>query len=167
MGALLALVPFKDWLYGGLLVAAAIFCIHEHHKIVAEGVAEQKAADDKASAALVQQTAKQTAELQAKATMAEQAYDKELQSIANQPSVGAVRLCVNSHNSGSGLPKAGTTNGGNAAPGAASGNVQPVSPGDSSGGAEDEGVDIGPLLSALAAAADREVAVTREFQARE
>jgi hypothetical protein len=164
--ALLALIPTKDWLYGGLIILLIVFGIHEHHKILAEGIAQQKAADDKATAALVQQTAKQTAELQAKATMAEQAYDKEVKSIADQPSVGAVRLCGNSHVSSAVVPKTGAAAAGAKSTGAAAGNIQPVSAGNTSGGTGDEGVDIGPLLSALAAAADREVAVDREFQSR-
>lgn len=167
MPALLALIPTKDWLYGALIVGLIIFGVHEHHKILAEGIAEQKAADDKAQAVLVANTAKQTAELQAKATMAEQAYDKEVQAIANQPPVGAVRLCLDSHRSGVVVPKAGAQNAGDVAPGAAAPGVQQVPSGDSSGGAGDAGVDIGPLLAALAAAADREVAVEREFQSRE
>jgi len=48
-----------------------------HHKLIAEGIAEQQAADNKISAKLSAKTVIQTAELKAKATMAEQAYDKE------------------------------------------------------------------------------------------
>src|ERR1700677_4174846 len=153
MPALLALIPTKDWLYGGLIVLLIVFGLHEHHKILAEGIAEQKAADDKASAVLVATTAKQTAELQAKATMAEQAYDKEVQSVANQPPVGAVRLCLDSHRSGGVVSKAGAAQSGASAASTAAGNIQSVPSGDTGGGERDEGVDIGPLLAALAGAA--------------
>jgi hypothetical protein len=161
------LIPTKDWLYGGAIVLLIVFGLHEHHKILAEGIAEQKAADDKATATLVANAAKQTADLQARATMAEQAYDKEVQSVANQPPVGAVRLCLDSHRSGGVVSKVGAAQPGASAASAASGDIQPVPSGDTGGGERDEGVDIGPLLAALAAAADQEVAVDREFQSRE
>jgi hypothetical protein len=167
MPALLALIPSRDWFYGLAIIALIALGLHYHHKILAEGIAEQKAADDKASAVLVANTAKQTAELQARATMAEQAYDKEVQSVANQPSVGAVRLCLDSHRSGTVVSKTGAVVAGTQSAGTAAGNIQSMSAGDSSGGARDAGVDIGPLLAALAAAADREVAIDREFQSRE
>ena len=167
MSALLALIPIKDWLYGGAIALLIIFGLHYHHKVLAEGIAEQKAADDKASAALVQQTAKQTAELQAKATMAEQAYEKELQSIDNQPSAGSVRLCVNSHPGGSIVRQASGSKPGDASAGATASSVQSVSSRDSSSGGSTAGPDIGQMLSALAAAADRDSATLREFQARE
>jgi hypothetical protein len=167
MSALLALIPTKDKLYGLAIIALIVLGLHYHHKVLAEGIAEQKAADASAAADLAKKTAAQTAELQAKATMAEQAYDKEVQSVANQPPVGAVRLCLDSHRSGGVVPKAGAAQSGASAASAASGDIQPVSAGNSSGGERDEGVDIGPLLAALAAAADQEVAVNREFQSRE
>ena len=167
MSALLALIPIKDWLYGGAIALLIIFGLHYHHKVLAEGIAAQKAADDKASAALIQQTAKQTAELQAKATMAEQAYDKEHQAILDQPSLPAVRLCGNPHPRSTIVSATGATQQGNAVPGASSGAVQQVPSGNSSGGAGDAGPDIGNLLSLLAQRADETSAELREFQARE
>ena len=167
MPALLALIPTKDWLYGGLIILLIVFGIHEHHKILAEGIAEQKTADDKATAVLVAASAKQTAELQAKATMAEQAYDKEHQAILDQPSVGSVRLCVNSHPSGSIVRQASGSKPGDASAGATASTVQSVSSGDSSSGTGAAGPDIGNLLGLLAQRADQVSAELREDQARE
>ena len=166
MGALLALIPSKDWLWAGALIALGLFGLHEHNKILAEGIAEQKAADDKAMAVLVANTAKQTAELQAKATMAEQAYDKEVNSLNSLPAP-SVRLCVYPHPSGSVVSQTGAAQPGTQSAGSASGGVQQVSAGNSLSGGGVAGPDIGGLLSALAAAADRESAVIREFQSRE
>jgi hypothetical protein len=152
MPALLALIPARDWLYGALIVGLLIFGIHLHHKILAEGIAEQKAADDKQTAALVASTAKQTVELQAKATMAEQAYDKEISAIINVPAP-SVRLCVYPHPGGSVVSQAGAAVGGNAGAGTAAGNLQPLPSGSDSGGAT-AGPDIGNLLSILSLRAD-------------
>lgn len=166
MPALLAMIPVKDWLYGGLIVLLIVCGIHVHHKLIAEGIAEQKAADDKAVAALTQQTAKQTAELQAKATMAEQAYAKELQSLNDQPSLQPVRLCLDSHSRGPVLSKGGAQVGGNQAAGASPGDVLSMPAGDSGGG-DGAGPDISSLLGLLASRADELSAELREDQARE
>ena len=165
MGALLALIPSKDWLYGGCIVLLIIFGIHEHNKILAEGIAEQKAADAKATAALIHQTAAQTAELQAKATMAEQAYDKEISALNDVP-VPSVRLCVYPHSSGTVVPQAGSAQPGAQSASTAAGDIQPVPSGDSGSGSGAAGRDIGGMLSALARAADRSDAALREFQSR-
>jgi hypothetical protein len=165
MSALLALIPLKDWLYGGAIVLLIVLGLHYHHKVLAEGIAEQKAADAKATLVLTQETAKQTAELQTRATMAEQAYDKEHQSILSQPSLPPVRLCGNAHNSGSLLPKAGAVVQGNAGTGAAPGDLQPVPSGDSSVG-DGQNPDLAGLLGILAQRADEVSAELREYQAR-
>ena len=167
MSALLALIPTKDWVYGILIIGLILLGLHEKTKFIAEGIAEQKAADDKATAVLVATTAKQTADLQARATMAEQAYDKEHQAILDQPSLPAVRLCGNPHPRSTIVSATGATQQGNAVPGASSGAVQQVPSGNSSGGAGDAGPDIGNLLSLLAQRADETSAELREFQARE
>ena len=166
MSALFALIPIKDWLYGGAITLLIIFGLHYHHKVLAEGIAEQKAADDKASAALIQQTAKQTAELQAKATMAEQAYDKEHQAILDQPSLPTVRLCGNTHPGSSGMRQTSAPNPGVAAAGTPSGDLQPMPAGSDSVGPE-QNPDISDLLSLLAQRADDISAQLREIQARE
>ena len=165
MPALLALIPAKDWLYGGLIVLLIVFGLHEHHKILAEGIAEQKAADAQAAVILEKQTADKTAELQARATMAEQAYDKEVNSLSSVP-VPVVRLCVYPHSSGTVVPQAGSAQPGAQSASTAAGNIQPVPPGDSGSGSGAAGRDIGGMLSALARAADRSDAALREFQSR-
>ena len=165
MPALLALIPSKDWLYGGAVILLILVGLREHHKILAEGIAQQKAADDKATASLVASNAAKTAELQAKATMAEQAYDKEVNSLTSLP-VPSVRLCIYPHAGSSIVPQAGALKPGAQSAGAAAGNIQSVPSGDSGSGPGVSGPDIGQLLSALSAAADRESAVVREFQSR-
>ena len=50
MSALLALIPTKDWVYGILIIGLILLGLHEKTKFIAEGIAEQKAADDKATA---------------------------------------------------------------------------------------------------------------------
>ena len=166
MTALFALIPTKDWLYGGLIVALIVLGFHVHHKILAEGIAEQKAADAKATATVIANTAKQTAELQAKATMAEQAYEKETNSLNELP-VPSVRLCVYPHTSGSLVSQNGTAQPGATGASPSAGNIQPVPSGDSGVGVGAAGPDIGAMLSALASAADRTSAALREFQSRE
>ena len=165
MSALLALIPSKDWFYGILIIALILLGVHVHNKLLAEGIAEQKAADDKAQAVLVATTAKQTADLQARATMAEQAYDKEVNSLSSQP-VPSVRLCVYPHPSGSVLSQTSAAQPGASSASAIAGGVQQVPSGNSSSGGGIAPPDIGGLLSAFAAAADRESAVVREFQSR-
>ena len=165
MPALLALIPTKDWLYGGLIVLLIVLGIHEHHKILAEGIAEQKAADDKATAVLVAASAKQTAELQAKATMAEQAYDKEVNSLTSLP-VPSVRLCIYPHAGSGVLSQAGTLKPGAQSTGAPAGNIQSVPSGNTGSGGGAAGPDIGGMLSILSLRADEVSAALREFQSR-
>jgi hypothetical protein len=166
MPALLAMIPTKDMIYAALFAVLIAGGFWYHHKVLTEGVAEQQAADSKASAALVATTAAQTADLKARATMAEQAYDKEVTALSNQPSAQPVRLCLDSHNSGGIVPKAGGKVAGNAGPGAGAIGVQPVSSGNSSGGEGAAGPDISGMLSALAAGADQVSATLREYQGR-
>jgi len=165
MPALLALIPTKDWLWAGAVVLLIVFGLHEHHKILAEGIAEQKAADAQAAVILEKQTADKTAELQARATMAEQAYDKEVNSLSSVP-VPVVRLCVYPHSSGPVVSQAGGAQSGAQGASATAGNVQSVPSGNSGSGSGAAGRDIGPLLGALARAADRSDAALREYQSR-
>ena len=166
MTALLALIPTKGWLYGGLIVVLILLGFHVHNKLIAEGIAKQKAADDAAMAVLVANTTKQTAELKARATMAEQAYDKEINSVDTLPAP-SVRLCVYPHASGSVVSQTGAAQSGTQSTSTSSGIVQPVPSGDPGSGGGVAGPDIGAMLSALSRAADRESAVVREFQTRE
>jgi len=160
MPALIALIPGKDWLYGGIIVVLLAgfgwYTVHERHAGAAHEVAALKASSDKLQA----QTAVQTAELKAKATMAEQAYDKEVNSLGALPAP-VVRLCVNS-GSHPIVPAGGGRVAGNAPAGAAAAGVQQVPSGDPSVA----GPDIGGMLTALAARADDVSATLREFQSR-
>ena len=161
MGALLALIPTKDAIYGALILCIVLFGVYEVHHLKAEGAAHEMAALKASSDKLqLPQTAKQTADLQARANMAEQAYEKEHLLAVNQP-VPVVRVCHNA-NSGSVVSNAGPAKPGNEGAGPAAGSVQPMPSGDSSVA----GPDIGGMLSALAASADQISATLREFQSR-
>ena len=160
MGALLALIPSKDLVYCAILLAViagfGAYTVHERHL----GAAHETAALKVSSAKLQAETDKKTADLQARANMAEQAYEKEHLLTVNQP-VPVVRVCHNA-NSGSVVSNAGPVKPGNEGAGPAAGSVQPMPSGDSSVA----GPDIGGMLSALAASADQISATLREFQSR-
>ena len=160
MGALLALIPGKDLAYGAIIVALLAgfgwYTIHERNI----GKAHEAAALAASSAKLQAETDKKTADLQARANMAEQAYEKEHLLAVNQP-VPVVRVCHNA-NSGSVVSNAGPVKPGNEGAGPAAGSVQPMPSGDSSVA----GPDIGGMLSALAQRADEISATLREFQTR-
>jgi hypothetical protein len=160
-------IPIKDMIYGGILIAVILGGLWYHHKLITEGIAEQKAADDKASATLIEQATKQTADLQTRATMAEQAYDKEVaNNAANSQPTQPVRLCLYSHVGGSSVPEASATKSGNASPGPAATNVQQLPSGNSSSGGGASGPDISGLLQLFANRADQVSAVLREYQTR-
>lgn len=164
MGALLALIPGKDLAYGAIIVALLVFGVYERNHLIAEGQQHELVALKLSSDRLQKKTDQETADLQARATMAEQAYDKERNLIANQP-IDSVRLC-GSTNSRRIVPQAGTVVAGNAAAGAGPGLVQQVPSGDSGSGERSATPDIGPMLDALAARADDVSATLREFQSR-
>jgi hypothetical protein len=65
MGALLALIPSRDWFYGALIVGLGCFIVYERYHLIAEGKAETLAALQKSSVAL---TAKAQAQIVATAT---------------------------------------------------------------------------------------------------
>jgi hypothetical protein len=171
MTALLALVSTKDWVYCGLIAAILAGGTWYHHKLITEGVAEQRTADTVASDKLQAEAAKQTADLQARATIAEQAYDKEQNDDAAYRSahpLQPVRLCLGTPQTGSrGVPQAGTAVAGNASAGSSSANVPDVPGANSGSGGGTSGPDISSLLSLLAAKADSVSAVLREYQTRE
>ncbi len=170
MGALLALITAKDWVYGALIALIVGGGLYWHHAIIEKGIADQVAADNRATALLKAETAKETADLKARADMAERAYEKEAGDNANyrsQHPVGPVRLCSDSaHGSGPVLPEGGTANTGNAPTGPSPGPVQPL-PSGNSGFRAGAGPDIANLLDLLAARADETSATLREYQARE
>jgi hypothetical protein len=103
MTALLGLISTKDLVYGGIIAAILAGGIWYHHKLITEGVADQLAADTVASDKLQAEAAKQTADLQARATAAEQAYDKEQNDDAAYRSahpIQPVRLCLGAPQTG-------------------------------------------------------------------
>jgi hypothetical protein len=165
----LALIPVKDWIYLGVIAAIFAGGIYIHHKLITEGIAEQRAADDKASATLVADTAKQTAALQVKASMAEQAFNKEHddnQTFRDSHPLQPVRLCRASNVGNALLPSTGATHSGNESAGAAAANVSNMPAGNSSGGTSATGPDISNLLGLLAVRADNVSAELREYQSR-
>lgn len=168
MGALLALIPKKDIFYAMLIVALIAGGFWYHHKLIVEGIAKQQAIDDAASATLIAKTAEQTAELQAKATTAEQAYDKERnddQNYRDSHPIEPVRLCLSTTASRIIVSQGGALNAGNAGSGPSSADVSKVPTGDSSSGGG-AGPDIANLLGLLAGRADEVSAELREYQSR-
>jgi hypothetical protein len=163
------MIAIKDYIYAGLIVALIAGGVWYHHKVLDEGIAEQVAKDTTASNALKAETAKQTADLEARAVTAEQAYDKERadnQNYIDSHPVQPVRLCLSTAPGRSVVPQAGAIKPGNASSGAGPQSVQSVPTGDSSGGGGTAGPDISNLLSLLAAKADTVSAELREFQSR-
>jgi hypothetical protein len=165
---LASLIPIKDYLWAGLVVALLIsfgvYTVHERHAGAAHELAALKASTDKLKA----ETAKQTAALQAKATMAEQAYEKEQLQNANYQRtnpIQPVRLCLDS-GSRAVVPKAGAANVGNAGASTAANVLQPVPAGNTGSGPGRSGPDISSMLAALGAAADDVSANLREYQSR-
>ena len=141
------------------------------HKEAAKGITEQKQADDAASKILIAKAAQETAALQAKATQAEHSHDQELADLqayraAHPDTDGGVRLCIDTHQSNSGVRPAGASIAGNETASATPGSLQQVPSGDHSGGAQTVGPDIFGMLDALAGRADKVSAALREFQSR-
>lgn len=161
-------IPIKDFIYIGAILAIIASGAWYRHKLIAEGVAKQQAIDSAASAKLIAKTAEQTAELQARASQAEQAFDKERndnQNYRDSHPIEPVRLCLSTV-SRIIVSQDGAAHAGDAKAGAASAGIQSMPDGNSSSGARRVGPDIEPMLSALGAAADQVSAVLREFQAR-
>jgi hypothetical protein len=170
IAAVLGWTKLPQWALELIVIAAVAGGIlyWQHHEIN-KGIALQKAADDKASAPLIQQAKAETAELRVKATMAEQTHAKEMADLqnltgshANQP----VRLCIDSHAGGQGVRPASTGDQGNRSTGSVTASVQPMPNGNSESGAGRDGPDIEPMLTALGAAADKVSAELRELQSR-
>ena len=169
MPAFLAMIPLKDWLYCGLIAAILVGGFWYHHKLIGEGIAEQRQADSIASATIAAQTAKETADLQARAMAAEQAYDKERaanQNYSDAHPVAPVRLCLGNSTRSGIVPQADAAHTGDASPGPGAATVPDMSSGDNSGRPGTPGPDIEFLLSALAQSADAVSAELREFQTR-
>jgi len=169
MTALLALIPTKDWLYCGAIVAILAGGVWYHHKVFDEGIANQIAVDARASKELKADTAKKTAELQVRATTAEQAYDKEHadnQNYRDSHPIEPIRLCLSATASYTLVPTSGAAHAGNESASAAAQNVHDLPSGNSSSGTGTAGPDISTLLGLLAAKGDDVSAELREFQNR-
>ena len=153
----------------GAIAAAAVggFWIYHHHVFV-EGIHAQQVADQRASAKLVAKARAETKAAQAQANAAHDAYLQEVSheaiAAARHP-LPAVRLCLNAHDSGSGLSQASSPHPGNAGASAAAGGVPALS-GANHSVRSGRGPDISGLLELLAARADQVSAVLREYQAR-
>lgn len=167
---LLSFTKLPQWALELIVIAAVAGGIfYWQHHLIDEGINRQKAADDAASKPLIQQAKAETQALKVKATMAEQTHAKELADLQNyhdshpeQP----VRLCLNTHDSGTSVRPAGAQNGGNQSTGATAAGIQPVPDGNSSSGQGAAGPDIEPMLAAFATAADKVSAELREIQNR-
>lgn len=143
------------------------FLIYHRH-VLDDGIAKQQAADNAASKILLDKAASETADAKARATMAEQANAKENSSIPVfiDAHPESVRLCSNAHGSSGSVPASGTKDTGHAGAGAGPASVQPVPDGNSGSGQGGSGVDIGPLLQALAGSADKVSSELREYQSQ-
>jgi hypothetical protein len=171
IGAFLDFLHARKWLVELLLVVAIIGAVvWWHHstleKGIADGVAKQKALDDHASAELHAQVAQLTAQNVALAAAAHAKYeDDHAQTIATAVApVGTRELCkpAEAHDRSVGMSKAGRAQPGNDATAALTPVVREV-PAPDHGQSDDRR----RLLGALAALADEQSAVIREYQARE
>jgi hypothetical protein len=86
MGALLELIPLKDWLYAGLLIIVIAFSVHEYREIEAKGAAKEAAAVQAVSSAVQAQAKKTndklTADYSAAVVTVGENYAKSMQSAA-------------------------------------------------------------------------------------
>jgi len=171
IGAFLEFLHTRKWLVELLLVLAMAGAIAWWHhstleKGIADGVAKQKALDDRASAELHQQVAQLTAQNVALAAAAHAKYeDDHAQTIATAAApVGTRELCkpAETHDRIIGVSQAGRAQPGDAATAAVTPVVREV-PAPDHGQSDDRR----RLLGALAALADEQSAVIREYQARE
>ncbi len=106
MPDLLARIPFRYWLYGGLLAILAIMGIHEYQEIEAKGAAREaaavQAASAKADAAAKAAIAKLTADYSAALVTVGEIYAKAMQSADAAHSADLKRLQQRA--AGSGAP---------------------------------------------------------------
>lgn len=144
---ILSLVPFRDWLYGGIIVAVSIFAgVEWHRHNVAEqalGAAQQVAADTRVATAAKTEIAADTAAASTTETSNAKTYDTATAAPV-KPIASLVCQRAAEPPSGGKLPEAGT--------GSASGTDQPAS--DSGVGPAFDPV---PALLARAHAADAQI----------
>jgi hypothetical protein len=162
-------IPLKDWIYCGIIVLLIAGGLWYHHHVLELGIADQIAADNKATAKVQAQAQVQTKALQTQADAAEHAHDQELADLTayrNAHPDQPVRLCLTAHPGSGGLPQTGTPDTKHAGSSASVGNLQQMPTGDRGSGEGTAGPDISGMLSALGARADQLSAELREFQAR-
>ncbi|HEY5212260.1 MAG TPA: hypothetical protein VIJ38_04480 [Acidobacteriaceae bacterium] len=157
---MLSLIPFRDWVYLGIIAVLVIggitFTVHERH------IGEQKieAADARAKSALDAEVKTQTATLQAAADKAagdRDATQKSFDAYVAAHPVGAVFVCHNPNNGGSRLPAASRPGSSGARAGAGPAAVSEVPAGSPA-------VDISSALSTIVRAAGRLAGFDRELQ---
>ena len=170
IAAVLGWTKLPQWVLELIVLAALGGGIwYWQHHLIAEGIDQQKAADDAVSKPLIQQAKAETAELRVKATIAEQTHAKEISSLQNlidsHPN-GAVQLCLDTHGSGSSVRASSAANSGASSTGTPAAGIQPMPDGNPPSGEGRAGPNIEPMLTALGAAADRVSAALREFQSR-
>lgn len=171
IAALLAKLGIQQWVFEliVLVIVAGGIWYWQHERYEA-GIAAQIAIDAAERAQLIKDNDKKTADLQAKATMAEQTYDKEHQSTVdygNDNPLQPIRLCLTTPKGGSHLPSSGSKNPGNVSTSTPATNLQPMPSGNSSSGPRAAGPDVSELLDLLAGKADDVSGVLREYQNRE
>jgi hypothetical protein len=90
MGALLALVPLRDWFYGAIAAAAVIFALDLHHKLeVANTIRTESAA---AAAAAKKTITDNTAAYSAALSTIEAQYAKDTAAASQQHNADLARL---------------------------------------------------------------------------
>lgn len=165
LAAWLAKLGLKDALWAAAVLALAVLAMYEHHHILQEGVAEQKARDAaQLEAEKKQQQDRYNHDL-AVANGAAHAYDEELSQLRTYRDAhpDSVRLCVDSSSSGNSLPAAAGRSDDAVGSSASAGRVRDLPAGDNQL-REDRSPDIGPMLDALAARADQVSAQLRQLQ---
>jgi hypothetical protein len=150
-----------------LIVAGAVWYYgHEHYEA---GISAQIATDNAERAKLIAANDKKTADLQARATTAEKAYDDEQTKTANYNAsnpLEPIRLCNTATNSGGHLPAAGAPIAGDQSSSSSTAAIQQMSKGNNSLRDGPGGRDISGLLESFAQSADEVSASLREFQTR-
>lgn len=154
-----------EGMFAALLVAGLLYW---HHRVFVSGMDAVKAQDAQLLAKAVAEEKQQEAALQAKADTAEHSHDQELSDLRDYRAKHPVHVwvCNNPPSGGGDVSKGSAPAGGATGAGAPSGGVQPVPAGDTGVRSGGDPRDVGSLLDALAARADRESAKVREFQSR-
>jgi hypothetical protein len=170
IAALLGWTKLPQWALELIVIAAAVGAVfYWQHHLIDEGVNKQKAADATELQKLKTETDQKSAELQAKATTAEQAYDKEHADNLNYRDshpTGPVRLCLATNQGSGAMPTGQASKPGNVGASSSSADVPKVSGRDNSSGGGTPGPDISKLLGLLAVKADNVSSTLREFQSR-